>query len=55
MKLIGIRQLLFYNDDLNVLGASIRTIKENAEASLLVSNEISLELNDKKTKYMAMS
>ena len=46
MKLIGTCQLLFYNDDLNVLGASIHTTKENTEASVLVTNEIGLELND---------
>ena len=55
MKLIGTHQLLFYNDDINVLGASTRTIKENTEASVFSSNEIGLELNDKKTKYMVMS
>ena len=55
LKLIGTYQLLFYNDDLNVLGASICTVKENTEASVFVSNEIGLELNDKKTKYMVMS
>jgi hypothetical protein len=48
-------QLLFYNDDLNVLGASICTVKEHTEASLFVSNEICLEINDNKTKYMVMS
>jgi len=47
--------LLFYNDDLSVLGASIHTIKENTETSVFISNEIGLELNDKKTKYMVMS
>jgi len=47
--------LLFYNSDLTVLGASIHTIKENMEASVFISNEIGLELNDKKTKYMVMS
>jgi len=52
--ILVIDQLQFYNDDLNVLGASIRTIKENTEASVFVSNEIGLELNDKKTKYMVM-
>ena len=55
MKLIGTHQLLFYNDDIKVLGASIRTIKENTEALLFVSIEIGLELNDRKTKYMVMS
>ena len=55
MKLIGTHQLLFYDDDLNVLGASIHTIKENTEASVFISNETGLDLNDKKTKYMVMS
>ena len=50
LKLIGTHQLLLYNDDLNVLGASIHTIKENIEDSVFVSNEIGLELNDEKTK-----
>jgi hypothetical protein len=54
LKLIGTRQLLFYND-LNVFGASLCTVKENTEASVFVSNEIGLELNDKETKYMVMS
>ena len=30
-------------------------MKENTEASVFVSNEVGLELNDKKTKYMVMS
>ena len=55
LKLFGTHQLLFYNDDLNVLGASICTVKENTEASVFVSNEIGLELNNKKTKYMVVS
>jgi len=37
------------------LGASICTIQENTEASVFVSNEICLELNDNKTKYVVMS
>ena len=36
------------------MGASICTIKEYTEASLFVSSEIDLELNDNKTKYMVM-
>ena len=55
MKLIGTHQLLFYDDDLNVPGASICTIKENTEASVFVSKENGLELNDKNAKYMVMS
>jgi len=37
------------------LGVSICTVKENTDASVLISNEIGLELNDKKTKYMITS
>jgi len=48
-------QLLFYNDYLNSLSASICNTKECTEASVFVSNEICLELNDNKTKYMVMS
>ena len=55
MKLIGTHQLLFYDGDLNVVVASIHTIKENTEASVFISIEIGLELNYKKTKYIVMS
>ena len=33
----------------------IRTIKENAEALIVASKEIGLEVNADKTKYMVMS
>ena len=55
LKLIGTYHLLFYNDYLHVFGASIRTIKENTEAPVFFINEIGLELNDEKIKYMVMS
>ena len=54
LKLIGTHQLLFYNDYLHVLGASICTIKENTEVLVFLRNEIDLELNDEKTKYMVV-
>ena len=54
MKLIGTHQLLFYNDYLSVLGASVHTLKENTETSVFLSNEIGLELNVEKTKYLVM-
>jgi len=38
-----------------ILGGSIHTIKENAEALIVVSKEIRLEVNADKTKYMVMS
>jgi len=42
LKLESTHQLLVYNDDLNVLSASIPTIKENTEASLFIINETGL-------------
>ena len=55
MKLNGTHQLLVYADDVNVLGGSVYTIKENAEASIVASKEMGLEVNADKTKYMFMS
>ena len=39
----------------NILRGSVHTIKENAEALVLASKEIGLEVNGGKIKYMAMS
>ena len=55
MKLNGTHQLLAYADDVNILGRSIRTVKENAEALVVATNETGLEVNADKTKYMVMS
>jgi len=52
LKLNGIHQLLFYADDVNVLGGSVHTVKKNAEALIVASKEIGLEVNSDKTKYM---
>jgi len=43
LKLIGTHQLLVYVDDVNILGESISTIKENAEALIMASKEIGLK------------
>ena len=39
----------------NILGGSIHTVKENAEALRVASKEIGLEVNADKTKYMVVS
>ena len=43
LKLIAAHQLLVYKD-LNVLGASMHSVKENTEASVFFSNENGLDL-----------
>ena len=55
MKLNGTHQLLAYADDVNILGGSIYTLKENAEALVAATREIGLEVSADKTKYMVMS
>jgi len=55
LKLNGTHQLLVYVDDVNVLGGSTHTIKENAETLIVASKEIGLEVNADKTKYLVMS
>ena len=55
LKLNGTHQILVYADDVNILGGSVHTIKENSEALIVASKEIVLEVNADKTKYMVMS
>ena len=55
MKLNGTHQPLVYEDDVNIMGACVHNIKENAEALVVASKEIGLEVNADKTKYMVMS
>jgi hypothetical protein len=38
-----------------VLGGSVHTVKENAEALVIATKEIGLEVNADKTKYMVVS
>ena len=49
MKLNGTHQLLAYVDDVNILGGIAHTVKENAEALLVATKEIGLEVNADKT------
>jgi hypothetical protein len=55
LKLNGTHQLVVYADDVNILGGSVHTVKENAEVLLAASKEIGLEVNADKTKYMIVS
>jgi hypothetical protein len=45
LKLNGTHQLLVYADDVNILGGSVHTVKENAEALVVASKETGLEAN----------
>jgi len=49
-KLIGTHQFLVYGDDVNILGGSVHTIKENSEAFVVASKETGLEVNADKVK-----
>jgi len=55
LKLNGTHQLLAYANDDIILGGSIHTLKENAEALVAAAREIGLEVRGDKTKYMVMS
>ena len=55
MKLNGTHQLLTSADNVNILGGSIHTVKENAEALGAATREIGLEVHADKTEYMVMS
>jgi len=42
---------LVYAADVNVLGGSVHTVKENAEALVVANKETGLEVNADKTKF----
>jgi len=55
LKLNGTHQLLAYADDVNILGGSIHTLKENAETLAAATRETEPEISVDKTTYMVMS
>ena len=55
LKLNGKHQLLFYVDDVTILGRSIHTFKKNTKALLVASKEVGLEVEDEKIKLMITS
>ena len=55
MKLNGTHQFLAYADDVNILGGSIHTLKENAEALIAATREIGLEVSADEPDYIVMS
>ena len=55
LKPNGTQELLVYANDVNILGGSVHTGKENKEALVVATKEIGLEGNADKTKYMVMS
>jgi hypothetical protein len=52
LKLNATHQLLAYADDVNLLGDNIDTKKKNMETLIDASEEVGLEINIEKAKYM---
>jgi hypothetical protein len=54
LKLNGTHQLLAYADDVNILEGSVHTIRENAEALVVATKEIGLEVNADKSTWLCL-
>jgi uncharacterized lipoprotein YehR (DUF1307 family) len=55
LNLNGTHKLLAYANEVNMVGKNIDTIKKNAEALLIASKAVGLQVNRDKTKYLLMS
>jgi hypothetical protein len=55
LKFEGTHRLLFYADDVLVVGENIDTVKKVTEALLDGRKEVGLQMNRDKTKYMVRS
>jgi hypothetical protein len=54
LKLNGTHQLLVYADYVNLQGDDIGTIKKNTETLIDASEEVGLEVNAEKKKYILL-
>jgi hypothetical protein len=54
-KLNGTHQLLAYDEDVNLLGDNIYTIKKNTESLIDAGKKVGLEIIVEKTKHTAIS
>jgi hypothetical protein len=55
LKLNGTYQLLAYAVDVNILGGSVHTVKENADALVVATKETGLEVNaDKLSTWLCL-
>jgi hypothetical protein len=55
LKLNETHHLHAYGDDVNLLGDNIDNMKKNSDILIDASEEVGLEINVDKTKYMLLS
>jgi hypothetical protein len=51
LKLIGTHQLVFHADDVNILGGSVHTVKNNTDALAVASKGTGLQENADNSRY----